>query len=64
MKNSAELKKTEEALWKDVPSIPLSSQPRVFLVRRDVEGVLPYTGVSGIGWNMDRWHSTAPTDTE
>lgn len=64
MKNSAELKKTEEALWKDVPSIPLSAQPRVFLVRRDVEGVLPYTGVSGIGWNMDRWHSTAPTDKE
>ena len=64
MKNSAELKKTEEALWKDMPSIPLSAQPRVFLVRRDVEGVLPYTGVSGIGWNMDRWHSTAPTDKE
>ncbi|MDN8596593.1 ABC transporter substrate-binding protein [Corynebacterium tuberculostearicum] len=64
MKNSAELKKAEEALWKDVPSIPLSAQPRIFLVRRDVEGVLPYTGVSGIGWNMDRWHSTAPTDKE
>ena len=64
MKNSAELKKTEEALWKDMPSIPLSAQPRVFLVRRDVEGVLPYTGVSGIGWNMDRWHSTVPTDKE
>ena len=64
MKNSAELKKTEEALWKDVPSIPLSAQPRVFLVRRDVEGVLPYTGVSGMGWNMDRWHSTVPTDKE
>ncbi len=62
MKNSAELKKTEEALWKDIPSVPLSAQPRVFLVRRDVEGVLPYTGVSGIGWNMDRWHSTAPTE--
>ena len=64
MKNAAELKKTEEALWKDVPSIPLSAQPRVFLVHRDVEGVLPYTGVSGIGWNMDRWHSTVPTDKE
>ena len=64
MKNSADLQKTEDALWKDVPSIPLAAQPRVFLVRRDVEGVLPYTGVSGIGWNMDRWHSTAPTDTE
>lgn len=64
MKNSAELKKTEEALWKDMPSIPLSAQPRVFLVHRDVEGVLPYTGVSGIGWNMDRWHSTVPTDKE
>nr|WP_274707259.1 ABC transporter substrate-binding protein [Corynebacterium curieae] len=62
MKNSADLKKTEDALWKDVPSIPLAAQPRAFLVRRDVEGVLPYTGVSGIGWNMDRWHSTAPAE--
>ena len=62
MRNSADLKKTEDSLWKDVPSIPLAAQPRVFLVRRDVEGVLPYTGVSGIGWNMDRWHSTAPAE--
>ena len=62
IKNSADLKKTEDALWKDVPSIPLAAQPRVFLVRRDVEGVLPYTGISGIGWNMDRWHSTAPAE--
>ena len=62
MENSADLKKTEDSLWKDVPSIPLAAQPRVFLVRRDVEGVLPYTGVSGIGWNMDRWHSTAPAE--
>mgnify|MGYP002757004199 FL=1 len=62
MENSADLKKTEDSLWKDVPSIPLAAQPRVFLVRRDVEGVLPYTGVSGIGWNMDRWHSNAPAE--
>lgn len=64
IKNSVELKEQEEQLWESVPSIPVAAQPRVFIVHRDVEGVLPYTGISGIGWNMDRWHVSAQEPVE
>lgn len=64
IKNSVQLKEQEEQLWDSVPSIPVAAQPRVFIVHRDVEGVLPYTGVSGIGWNMDRWHVPAEHPVE
>lgn len=49
------LKKDELALWDSVPAIPVAAQPRTFVVDQSVEGVLPNTGASGIGWNMDRW---------
>ncbi|MER0100727.1 ABC transporter substrate-binding protein [Corynebacterium sp. KPL2734] len=64
IKNSVQLKEQEEQLWESVPSIPVAAQPRVFIVHRDVEGVLPYTGISGIGWNMDRWHVSAQEPVE
>jgi len=64
IKNSVQLKEQEEQLWDSVPSIPVAAQPRVFIVHRDVEGVLPYTGISGIGWNMDRWHVPAQEPVE
>ena len=64
IKNSVQLKEQEEQLWESVPSIPVAAQPRAFIVHRDVEGVLPYTGVSGIGWNMDRWHVPAEEPVE
>lgn len=64
IKNSVQLKEQEEQLWDSVPSIPIAAQPRVFIVHRDVEGVLPYTGISGIGWNMDRWHVLAQEPVE
>lgn len=64
IKNSVQLKEQEEQLWDSVPSIPVAAQPRVFIVHRDVEGVLPYTGISGIGWNMDRWHVPAQEPLE
>lgn len=64
IKNSVQLKEQEEQLWDSVPSIPIAAQPRVFIVHRDVEGVLPYTGISGIGWNMDRWHVSAQEPVE
>lgn len=64
IKNSVQLKEQEEQLWDSVPSIPIAAQPRVFIVHRDVEGVLPYTGISGIGWNMDRWHVPAQEPVE
>lgn len=64
IKNSVQLKEQEEQLWDSVPSIPVAAQPRVFIVHRDVEGLLPYTGISGIGWNMDRWHVSAQEPVE
>lgn len=64
IKNSVQLKEQEEQLWESVPSIPVAAQPRVFIVHRDVEGVLPYTGISGIGWNMDRWHVSTQEPVE
>lgn len=51
----AELRDAEKMLWDQLPSIPLSAQPRTFIVDRGVENVVPFTGLSGIGWNMDRW---------
>lgn len=49
------LRAQEAFLWKELPSIPLAAQPRTFAVDGDVRNVVPYTGLSGIGWNMDRW---------
>lgn len=60
--NIEDIKKAEEDLWESVPSIPLSAQPRVFVVDKQVTGSVPYTNVSGIGWNMDRW--AYPVDTD
>ncbi len=48
-------RETEERLWTEVPSIPLSAQPRVFVIDRTVGNVVVNTDLSGIGWNMDRW---------
>lgn len=59
-----ELRAAEEALWEDVPTIPIAAQPRVFVVDRSVAGVVPYTGLAGIGWNMDRWRDTGTEETE
>ncbi|MDO5511812.1 ABC transporter substrate-binding protein [Corynebacterium sp.] len=51
------LREREEGLWETVPSIPLSAQPRRFVIDRTVGNVVVYTGLAGIGWNMDRWLS-------
>lgn len=51
------LRESEEQLWRDVPSIPLAAQPRWFVIDRTVGNVVMYTGLAGIGWNMDRWLS-------
>lgn len=51
------LRDAEKALWQEVPSIPLAAQPRWFVIDRTVGNVVPYTGLAGIGWNMDRWLS-------
>lgn len=49
------LRAQEHALWEQLPSVPLAAQPRTFAVNRGVGNVVPYTGLAGIGWNMDRW---------
>ncbi|AKK08920.1 peptide ABC transporter [Corynebacterium testudinoris] len=50
------LRAAEDYLWEEVPTIPLSAQPRRFVIDRTVGNVVVYTGLAGIGWNMDRWH--------
>lgn len=50
------LRAEEQRLWDEVPSIPLSPQPRTFIVDNSIKNVVVYTGPVGIGWNMDRWH--------
>ncbi|GAB2498488.1 peptide ABC transporter [Corynebacterium atrinae] len=50
------LRAAEDYLWDEVPTVPLSAQPRRFVIDRTVSNVVVYTGLAGIGWNMDRWH--------
>ena len=45
----------EEQLWNEVPDIPLSAQPRSFASHRKISNITAYTGVTGLGWNLDRW---------
>ncbi|AIG64049.1 peptide ABC transporter [Corynebacterium atypicum] len=52
---TAGLRRAEAELWQSVTAIPLSAQPRVFAVDRSMGNVSVYTGLAGIGWNMDRW---------
>jgi peptide/nickel transport system substrate-binding protein len=51
------LREAESRLWQEVPAIPLAAQPRWFVIDRTVGNVVVYTGLAGIGWNMDRWLS-------
>ncbi|WP_291313697.1 ABC transporter substrate-binding protein [Corynebacterium sp. UBA2622] len=58
------LQDEERKLWEELPSIPLSAQPRIFAIDRNVGNVVVYTGTAGIGWNMDRWQSASPQPTK
>lgn len=49
------LRNQEKWLWNEIPILPLAAQPRTFAIDQRVDNVVPYTGLSGIGWNMDRW---------
>lgn len=49
------LRGQEHFLWESLPSLPLAAQPVTFAIDRNVGNVVPYTGLSGIGWNMNRW---------
>lgn len=50
-----ELRDEERQLWEDLPGLPLSAEPHTFFISPQVANAVPYTGSSGIGWNMDRW---------
>ena len=54
----AGLRDAEEKMWAEMHVIPLAAQPRVFVINRNVDHAVPYTGESGIGWNMDRWQQS------
>lgn len=56
------LRSVESTLWEEVPMIPLAAQPRRFVIDRTVGNVVVYTGLAGIGWNMDRWHVSEDND--
>ncbi|WP_255455967.1 MULTISPECIES: ABC transporter substrate-binding protein [unclassified Corynebacterium] len=51
----AAVRADELASWEQMITIPLSSHPRVFVVDKNVENVVPNTDLYSIGWNMDRW---------
>lgn len=60
----AALRAQEGYLWKELPSIPLAAQPRTFAVDGAVRNVVPFTGLAGIGWNMDRWQLSTDISAE
>lgn len=49
--------RTEQELWRSIPTIPLAAEPRNIVADHRVGNVVVYTGPAGIGWNMDRWRS-------
>ncbi|KQB85467.1 ABC transporter substrate-binding protein [Corynebacterium oculi] len=49
------LRNAERQLWEEVTAIPLAAQPRTFVIDPTVSNVNVYTGLTGIGWNLDRW---------
>lgn len=55
MSDVERLRESEEALWEELPVLPLSAQPRIFVIHESVGNVVVHTGLAGIGWNMDRW---------
>ncbi|MBC3185450.1 peptide ABC transporter [Corynebacterium sp. zg-331] len=52
------LRAAERQLWEEVTAIPLAAQPRTFVVDPTVSNVNVYTGLTGIGWNLDRWQTS------
>lgn len=62
-----ELREAEEAMWEELPSLPLSAEPRAFVRDDKVSNVVVYSGLTGVGWNKDRWKTTTseePSATE
>lgn len=53
--NVEAVRDAERKSWTEVPTIPLSVEPRVFVNDKSVQNLVPNTDIYGIGWNMDRW---------
>lgn len=53
--NLSTLRSQELFLWDRLPTIPLIAQPVTFAIDREVSNVVAYTGLAGIGWNINRW---------
>ncbi len=50
------IRDAETRAWEELNYIPLAAQPRSFVIDERVGNVVAYTGLAGIGWNMDRWN--------
>ena len=50
-----ELRDEERKLWEELSGLPLSAEPHTFFISSQLANAVPYTGSTGIGWNMDRW---------
>ena len=60
-----ELRDEERQLWEELPGLPLSAEPHTFFISPQLANAVPYTGSTGIGWNMDRWYvQDAPESAE
>lgn len=53
--NLEQARRAEVESWEQMRTIPLASQPRVYVTHRMVSNVVSNTDLSGIGWNMQRW---------
>ncbi|WKD59180.1 ABC transporter substrate-binding protein [Corynebacterium caspium] len=53
-----QLRDAEAWLWEQATTIPLTAQPRTFVIDRRASNLSVYTGLAGIGWNIDRWQAS------
>ncbi|MGL6233860.1 MAG: ABC transporter substrate-binding protein [Segniliparus sp.] len=49
------LAQAQNALWDDLPVIPLFAQPRLVSWSEGLSGVIPGATACATGWNMDKW---------
>lgn len=62
--NGEEIRAAERQSWVDLFTIPLATQPRIFVVDRNVGNIIPNSDLTGIGWNLDRWEYTYSKENE
>ena len=64
VENLSVLRAQENFYAELLPALGLTAQPVTFAVDGKVSNVVPYTGLSGIGWNMNRWQLNTPHPTK